>query len=345
MKKYISMVVAVVVLMACSLLVVSCQDSYAYESTSLSVRIEGDGGQKTLMPSQALTQIHKYSLEGKGPDGASFGPIVNTSNQINVTQLPTGNWTITATALNAENNALASGQATINLKFGLNDVTVSLDEIPGSGSAKVNVVWDAGITKDSTFKISVGVENKFGSKITNNKNVNTSEGKTSFVFPLAAGSHIVTVVASDSNGTIAYGATEAVRVIDGTVTEGTIELKVGQTPSSTTGDSEARLHGSGGFNITNNTGMPMSFYLDYMSKDAKPGQLITLIAYKSDVPSDIQDSDLSYQWYIDGVLQTSSSSRMFSTIATAGLHRFDVVIKSSREGTLCSATLQATFKN
>ena len=110
------------------LLAMSCRNSVEGGRTRLSIHIEQETS-KTIMPSQTLMEVRKYSVFGTGPDGSSFGPLLSTDSDLSVSNIVPGVWNITAKALNAENNELASGIGRCNITAGMNEATIVLDTI------------------------------------------------------------------------------------------------------------------------------------------------------------------------------------------------------------------------
>ena len=134
----------VILAVLCALLsAVSCRNSMDGEGTSLSLRIEDGEGSRTIMPSQTLMDVQKYSVTGSGPMGAVFGPLLTTDSELSIKDLAVGKWTITAKALNAQNNELAHGEGTFSISKGENEATIVLDTITGPGTLQLNFKWTA----------------------------------------------------------------------------------------------------------------------------------------------------------------------------------------------------------
>ena len=311
-------------------ILVSCQDSAEPAGTRLNIRIAEPGsGARTIMPASALMEVRKYSVSGQGPGGKTFGPVLSTESNVTVESLDVGSWTISAKALNAENNELSSGSGTVFIGRGQNDMTVTLDTMTGSGNLQLNLTWDEDITYLDSLRMDVSLLDSSGAVISTVTRESALDNKDviSVLIPLAAGCHVLSVRVYDDDGSLDVGATDAVRIVSGTTSVGTMHLKASNPSPS----------GELTLGFTNNVGVPMSFFMDYSPKVIVPGQSVTLTAQHGTLPANI--TSFTYQWFIDGVLFSSGTSSSCTIEATYGLHRYDVIVRSNIEGTMCGASM------
>lgn len=306
----------------------SCRNSVEGARTRLAIHIEQESS-KTIMPSQTLMETTKYSVSGTGPGGVSFGPILSTDSELSVSDLIPGVWTITARALNAENNELAAGSGQCTIAAGTNEATIVLDTIEGSGTLELDFKWNGDISEDEQMRISIVIEDSDGASVSRNRDVLTSEGQASVVLSLKAGCHVLNVQVSDSHGKLGVGATDAVRIVSNTRSTGVVELQA----------SKPVIHSGTAISIENAVGRPMNFYIDYYPKNPSRGQKVTLRACYTSLPEDIDPDDLAYHWYRDGVLLRDADEFYYSITSEQGVHRYDVIVRSRKEGTLCGASL------
>ena len=315
-----------------SAFMVSCQNSEEPAFTRLDIVIQdSNAGSRTIMPAAALMETRKYSVSGTGPAGKSFGPIISAETSISVDAVDVGSWTISAKALNAENNELSSGSGDFFIGRGQNNVTVVLDSMTGNGSLQLDLTWDEDITYLDDIRMDISVYDISGNEISSlsrNADIDDSDGITVLI-PLIAGCHVVSVRVYDDDGSLDVGATDAVRIIAGTRSTGTLHLQA-SNPNPT---------GELTISFDNRVGVPMGFYLDYSPKIIAEGQNVTLIAQHGTLPSSIDTSSLTYQWYVDGVLFSSGTSSTCGIVALYGLHRYDVIVRSNVAGTMCGASL------
>lgn len=325
MKRKAIIIVSAVLIV---LLAMSCRNSVEESRTRLCIHIEQESS-KTIMPSETLMETRKYSVSGTGPDGASFGPLLSTDSELSVTDLVPGIWTITAKALNAENNELASGSGRYNISAGANEATIVLDTIAGNGTLELGFRWNDDISDDNQLRISITIEASDGTVVSRNRDVFTSDGQASVVLALKAGCHVLSVQVSDSHGKLGVGATDAVRIVSNTRSTGVVELQA----------SKPVIHSGTAIAIENAIGNPMNFYIDYYPKSPSKGQKVTLKACSSSLPEDIDAEDLSFQWYKDGVILRNADGFNYAVTAEQGVHRYDVIVNSRKEGTMCGASL------
>ena len=179
-----------------------------------------------------------------------------------------------------------------------------------------------------------------GNVISKTREISRSVESATVVINLDAGCHVLNVQVQDSSGNIGIGATEAVRIVANTRSTGTIELK-GSKPAD---PSEPASNGTS-LSIDNRIGSPMSFYIDYYPKNLSKGKFTTLNACHANLPAGVTEDDLTYQWYRDGVLMSPGSADNISFLADSGVHRFDVIVRSSKEGTMCGASLNLNVSN
>ncbi|MGP1508360.1 MAG: hypothetical protein ACTTJW_05720 [Sphaerochaeta sp.] len=308
---------------------VSCFEAQENALTNLEIMIENPVTSRTIMPSDFLMEVQKYSVSGSGSSGASFGPVLSSENIVSIQNIPVGSWNVTAKALNAENNELAEGSETFIIKKGGNKVTVVLDSMTGTGTLQLDFKWDEHISDKSSITITLSIEDSSGNKINRTKNVNTSDCRVSFLVNLSAGSHVLNVQVYDSEGNLGIGATDAIRIVSNSRSTGTVELKA----------SKPQVWNGTEIKLENKVGSPMKFYVDYYPKNPVKGQLMTLTSHYHSLPEGVSSADLKYQWYKDGVLQADGVGYNYAIVSEFGIHRYDVIVRSGIEGTMCGASL------
>ena len=329
-------VLAVVLFM---LLAMSCEDGNVSGSTMLELRLEEDV-ERTIMPSAVLMEASKYSVSGKGPGGAVFGPVLSTESTVSIRNISTGSWELTAKALNIQNNEIASGTASVDITRGENKATVVLDRMSGNGSLQLNFTWDREICKEQTMQILISIEDAEGNIKMLSRTVNVADCGAYYVFNMEAGSYVLSVKVLDSTGFVGVGATDAVRILDNTRTEGDVALVSGTKPDDKPDNPDnPSEEGSTQITIRNDVSSPMSFYIDYSPKNASKGRPLILTACCDALPAGVDAGDLSYQWYINGELYKSATGRTLTVTAASGMTRYDVIVRSPVEGSLCGASL------
>ena len=333
-RRIVLAILLFIALMAFLIIAISCNADEGSVQTRLQIRIEEDGASRTIMPAQTLMEIAKYSVSGTGPDGASFGPVLSSENTMSIQDLVAGTWEISAKALNVENNEIASGSGTFEISQGDNSAVVVLDRMEGAGSLQLDFTWDSSICSESMMRISITLDDSKGGVITKTRDVPTSDCSTSVVMNAPAGSHILSVKVLDSRGFIGIGATDAVRIVSNTRSAGSVRLETYRPQPSGSGTEVS---------LQNNIGFPMSFYIDYSPKNPVRGRSVTLLACYDSLPAGINVKDLIFQWYKDGEVRQLDKTGSFTITAESGLHRYDVIVRSPVEGTMCGATLSLSI--
>ena len=142
-KRVILVILLFIALVAFLILAVSCNADDDSGQTRLEIRIEDDSsGSRTIMPSQTLMKVAKYSVSGSGPGDTSFGPVISSEKTLSIQNLVSGSWEVCAKALNVENNEIASGTGTVEITQGENSVVVVLDQMTGTGTLQLDISWD-----------------------------------------------------------------------------------------------------------------------------------------------------------------------------------------------------------
>lgn len=315
-------IIALLSLVLCFCLA-SCDQEMTSQKASLVIKLQSATA-KTIMPKQNLLNVVKYSVEGKGPGNSEFSPVYGEGEEVSVSELTPGEWTITARSYNAEGEQLAMGSTTCSLSRGGNSVTVVLDTIPGTGTAQIAFTWDQTISSCNKIKIITTFVTENGTQTENVKEANTADKKATITQSLPAGSYVVRVEVSDSNGKAGIGAAEALRIVDNTQSIGVIAL--------------ASVGSGLKVDIENKVAIPMQVYLDYTPKVPVEGEKVTLTVKCDSLPDYVNSTDLKFQWYRDGVLVKVGSSS-YELKAESGIHRYDAVVTNARKGSTSSATV------
>ena len=87
----------------------------------------------------------------------------------------------------------------------------------------------------------------------------------------------------------------------------------------------------------------MSFYIDYSPKNPVKSRSVTLTACYDSLPAGVRAEDLIYQWYKDGEVRQLDMKGSFTIKAESGLHRYDVIVRSPVDGTMCGASLSLSI--
>jgi len=302
----------------------SSEDSsgmYAQKNASVSFIVQYDDTSKTISPKPALMSVSRFSVQGTGPSGTTFGPVFSTGSSIEVKDLLPGEWSILAKAYNSNGNELARGEVKCTLQSGLNRANVSLDTISGEGSVQITLNWKNSFSVDSKFTVKAMFESTSGSKYLETVTAITEDCKVALKKNLPAGSYIMTVKVSDSTGIIS-GFAEAIRIVANETSIGVVTLE----------GMPAELE----VVISNSIGTPLPVYVQCSPQGN--GNYV-LRACCDTLPAGVFSSSLLYRWFCNGsAVGFEKELRTSSSNASSG-GRYDVIVSCAVLGTTGSASV------
>ena len=321
----------VIILILIVALGVSCNNQDLNEGASLVLNIKDLTQERSITPRSDMLKISKFSVSGTGPNGATFGPVLSSESTIVVSDLATGKWQINASALNIENNEIATGSCYQKINKGKNNVTVNLDSCSGYGTLKIDFSWQSNISKSEAITICVETQDSSGNIRQDEKSVAIKEEKTSILINLPSGSYTMRIKIKDGSKSQEVGSEEELRIIENTLSEGSVVLNVVM-------DDEGEKTESLSEAIINMIGTPVTCYIDYSPKFIRKGQSVVLKAICENLGKNIKEEELYYQWFKDGVL-LGSTQKNCVIYSELGIHRYDLIVKSNVLGTLSSASI------
>ena len=311
------------------ILLASCSENPGTTTMKLNLSTRSGSTGKTLMPSDSTQMdISKYSVSGLGPNGKTFSMDSDT-NSLTIEGLTIGDWTVTAKGKNASGTELATGTLTFRLTDKAIPQTIVLDTLVGTGSFRFSIDWhycDVADPVVEAFLLGPDMStSEYPLDVTQNDDTMTATMSES----LAAGSYRLKVLLYDGETQVA-GLVEAVRISNGTTTEGSHIFHFNEFgPNTLT-------------YITDATGTPIKGSL---ALDDAPSILVAETDYSCSFtfsePSKVDTTGLTVEWYYDGnymsssSLDTSGSSLTFTP--TAGVHRIDAVVYNKKLGSTGSA--------
>ena len=275
---------------------------------------------RTYTPSDVNLTITNYQLTCSGPNQEVYN--YNTKRNTFILEgVSLGEWNIKADGCNENGTVLVSGSTTFNLNDSNTNATVILNELKGAGNVSLTYSWDSSLVKKPKLVISFnGIDN------TETRTVEPTIGSGSAVLTiegLPAGSY--TSNAKLYDGTVQVsGAIDAVRIVDGKTTTGSINLNLDEAPLI-----------AGHLTLENKAGTPV----DCVIKGIENGATIKAqnkIKISLDTQG-INEDDIFIQWYLDGEL-ISSDNETFIT-PSPGMHRLDIIAKTRMLGSTGSAQI------
>lgn len=290
----------------------------SYDDSILGFDDSGSAGARTIAPKPNLMSVSSYSVQGVGPNGASFGPVYSKQSSLSANGLVPGYWTIVATAYNPNGNELLEGSVSCVLSGGSNRVEVPLDSLPGEGVVQVSFKWDASLSSAKSLRITASFEDSQGRLFLETLDVSMSSRSALLQRSLPAGSYVLTVRIDDSQG-LSRGCAEAIRIVCGETSIGVVNV----------GDASSGLE----IVLNGHVGTPIPVY----AKCKPTGTGFLLSANCDSLPYGVSASSLKFRWYRDG--EAVGFAQTLDIPSSGAGHRYDVVVSCNVAGTTGSATV------
>lgn len=315
-------------------LLASCSENPG--TTTMKLILSTYSESKTLLPSDSsLLDVSKYSVSGTGPNGKTFS-VDSESSSLTIEGLTIGDWTVTAKGKNASGTELVTGSLTFKLTDKPTPQTIVLDTLVGTGTFRFTVDWhycDVSVPKVDAYLLGSDMSgSEYPLDITQNDVAMTATVSES----LSAGSYRLKVLLYDGETQVA-GLVEAVRISNGTTTEGSHIFHFNEFGANTL------------TYITDATGTPIKGSL---ALEGSPSSMVAQSDYTCKFsfsePSKVNAEGLTIEWYYDGnfmnstELATTGSSLSFTP--NAGVHRIDAVVYNKKLGSTGSASCSFTVE-
>ncbi len=328
MKKLFLFLMTAVTVILCS-----CES----ESATMSMRVflQDSVSSRTLTPVSVSSDAVKYTVSGNGPGGKTF-TVESSNSTLSIDGLAVGQWTIDAVGYNKSGKSVSTGHKTFTLDKDSNSVTVNLERVYGTGSLSVQFDWDGIITEPYlAFTLTgPGLDGEEKTKV-----FSPGSGKTQFTVELddlESGCYLMKVILSNGNTEVA-GTVEAVKIVNGEVTSGTVSMVLA---SDNSGESSEP-------SVVTPTGNVFSCRFEGTSDEVVSGEEISVFL----VLDGTFDSSFDYvvRWYLDGneiaeqqELALSGNSIKFKP--ASGVHILSAVIYSMQEDSVGSVVWKFTAK-
>lgn len=320
MKKHFS----VLAILFISLALLSCK---AGESTT-TLRVNIDRGKRTISPTASQLNIQTFVIYTTGPDGKNGIQKTVYSDSTTLEGLKIGEWTIRVEGKNNEGTIIATGENKIMLSAANNLVEVSLTDLYGKGNLDLEFRWDNKRITNTKLEASMKAQGSEEVIDLSNKLIKDSDYTYSLqMSSLDSGSYVMTGTLY-SEGTKVGGFTEAIRISNGVTTKGVISLGLDKIINTEVG-------------FSNLTSVPIECKIEGISELIPSREALN--ATVKITTSNISDSSLTCEWYLDGV--SVGSGRTITIKPEPGDHRLDVVVSTEHNGSLGSDAITFTAAN
>ncbi len=318
------------ILFAVVLLATGCKEDVHTETTDLRLLLttEQFSSERSLIPDSQKMVITDYHLSGTGPNGQTF-TVDSVERAVAIGNLIIGRWSIEATGYNAEGTPLVSGTITTLLSKVTSTATLHLTDLVGTGTLETLITWDpAQVAEDVSLQVVLldqqGVALDLDVPV-----LNKGVGEVLLESSLRSGSYLLQLRLF-SQDMLVSGATEAVRILSNTTSDGTVHMIIGDLSTN--------------FKITviNDTMLPITGTITSTPASPSAGEQVTLSYTPTNLPEGILVDDLEIDWYCEGTISQEQSDT-YTSIPDAGTHRYDVVVRHEKLGSLGNTTLLVTM--
>ncbi len=320
MRKHFAVLIALLI----SLALLSCK---AGESTT-SLRVNIDRGKRTISPTASQLNIQTFVIYTTGPDGKSGIQKTVYSDSTTLEGLKIGEWTIRVEGKNTEGTIIATGENKIMLSSANNLIEVSLTDLYGKGNLDLEFRWDNKRITNTKLEASMKAQGSDEVIALSDKLIKDSDYTYSLqMSSLDSGSYVMTGSLYSENTKVG-GFTEAIRISNGVTTKGVISLGLDKIINTEVG-------------FSNLTSVPIECKIEGITELIPSRE--TINATVKITTSNITDSSLKCEWYLDGV--SVGSGRTISITPEPGDHRLDVVVSTEHNGSLGSDAITFTAAN
>jgi hypothetical protein len=307
------------------LLFTSCDDS-KLTHTDLVVRFACEKytmQERSLLPTPEAMTIAQYKIFGNGPNGETV-EVTGSTSTVTLGQLLMGKWSLTAQALNSSGAILAQGTLDTMLSSATSTATINLTELVGEGTLSVAYSWRLDQVA-SDVRLELSLTNQQGEVVAlSAPTVNKVTGTASISASLPSGSYMLCSKLY-SQDVLVSGSAEAVRIIPGTTTTGSLEMKMGDRSTIFT------------MTVINDTMMPIGGTVACTPTSPTVGSSVTLTFTPSNLQG-VATEDLTATWYCEGALVVGNGFS-YTSVPKAGSHRYDVIVSHAKLGSLGSTTI------
>ena len=327
-------------LLALTALFVSCTGGSA--ETLAHVRLSVDTERSRTLGSSEISSVTQYRFTLSNTDDTSitYSTVMakESDGVYDIGGIMPGHYTIVAEALNKDNKVLST--CTLENKYfhkGNNSFTVTFSTLYGNGGLSIALVWNPIVFASESGAVNPVITATLKAESGGTDiNVDVSsdklnEGKATLTkSDLRAGSYFLTVSFKVGN-TEYFSSVDAVRIVDGNTTTGTIDYsKSGHLTQVIT--------------IVDNTITPIVGTIT-ASKTYQPGEHgqggVTFTLTLSNLPSGTTESEVKIKWYGDGYHMSNLDNQKVITFSPFfGYARYTAVMYvEGKNGSLGSAEI------
>jgi len=328
-KKHYLKITSILILI--SLILTSCDPSLLNSTKGdLVISFDQSISKDTLEP-QIKMDVDSYIIRGTGPDGRTFTPITSNGDDVTISNLFNGDWTITVQGLNEDGIAIGEGSDTVTIVANkVNSAHIEINEFIGDGTLELGVNWPIEDISDPQIVATLSQPN---SNISHNLSfsINTNAGTASFNNDYNSGYYILNIALYDGDTTDInnklIGKSYSLRIVKDNSTAYNLEIK----------KDDLNLYGEVSVSVANNISSSFEVSLSKTDVTLTEGNTQEFVATAN------TSGECTYYWYVDGEIQQESSNT-FTTPNTLKLGTHSVDVIASKNGIFSSASSKIEIK-
>jgi len=277
----------------------------------------------TIVPNFDMAPT-SYLVKGTGPGGQTFSVTTKSTSYLQ-SDVKTGAWTVTVSALNAEGNTIGqgSGSASVPGPGQTAPLAVIISPLSGNGSVSVTITWNASNVPSASVTGQLLAPTGSAIPLT----ISMGSG-TATAFASVPAGYYTMVLQLLLGGSDVAGAVDVARIIQGQTTSGSYNF------TQTTGT------GSLSVGINTASASSLAVTLSGQTSTLSAGSNMTVSASVSGY-----NGNVTYAWYLNGQSVATGPSLTIGSSLTAGLsYRLDVAAFSANESQAGSATCAFTVQ-
>ncbi len=322
------------IIMIALILLAGCSESIPSGTGTMRITLNQSGTKgtesNTFVPEGYSLEVESYHIYGTLKDSEAVIDRNITHSTETLDGIEYGIWTITATGLSDQGNALVTGTTEFTFTPNNQNVIITLDQLVGEGSYRVDFTWStSGI--QGTTELEVKLTPQFGDDRSTLTLVPQSAGAGKAYVSgtdLPAGSYVLSVRLLEDDILIGSGVA-VLRIADKQESRGTVSIGVDESPTE-----------PGAFVVINEAGVPVELFVELSSGEELPDQVTAGSPLELSIKSSADDDalgGLDVSWYYDG--SQIGTERNVTITPVIGFHRIDVIASTSKLGSTGSTTV------
>jgi hypothetical protein len=293
-----------VVFFFAALLLYGCNLFRAEVLGTLEIKINERVSAMTIEPSTEMV-IDSYEIVLVGPSGTINQTAASTDTSVTVSNLISGDWTITVNALNAADDVIATDTTVVTVLSGQTSAAnITVIPLTGQGPLNLTVSWPDELVASPSISAALIDSSDVSTDISASFSINSTGDPIVGMYSgnWDAGYYTLTIQLLDEDLAVMWGTAETVRIIEGTEPATGAFILTG---------TDMTLGGEVQINLAVDLQNPVEVTLSGIQSPISTSTEITVTANPSVTPD-------SYKWFFNGALQAGETGPII-TIGPSGV--------------------------